>query len=74
MSTCLYLVIKILGSWYVDREGKPYGPCETPEDAIHGAHKLIELFGDPERPAEIWAPDEAGKMHLVWSSKEPLKE
>lgn len=69
MSTCLYLVIHSLGAWWVDCEGKPYGPCDTAEEAMRAAHKLIGLFCDPERHAEIWAPDESGKMRLVWAGK-----
>jgi hypothetical protein len=27
---------------------------------------LIEVFGDPARPIEVWSRDEAGKMRLLW--------
>ena len=74
MSTCLYLVIKVRDSWYVDCEGKPYGPCPTKDEAIHGAHELVRVFGDPERNAEIWVPNEGGKMCLEWKSSTASRE
>ncbi|MFD2647433.1 hypothetical protein ACFSX5_06430 [Devosia albogilva] len=68
-STCLYIVLKAGEGWWVDREGKAFGPCGTKDDAEGAAFKLIELFGDPERPAEVWSPDDSGKIQLVWRGR-----
>ena len=67
--TRVYLVIQIGEQWWVDLEGKSYGPCESKEDAEASAFKLIQLFGGPERRVEVWSPDGEGKMRLVWKGK-----
>ena len=67
-STCHYLVVLIDGSWWVDCEGKPFGPIISKEEAIASCVHLIELFSDPQRPADIWAPDETGRSKLVWKT------
>ena len=67
-SICHYIVVAIDGAWWIDCEGKPFGPMNTKEEAISSGIQLIEVLGDPNRPANIWAPDEAGKSRLVWSS------
>ena len=65
-STCLYLVLESRGAWWVDREGKSLGPYETRDEAESGAFHLIEVFGDPARPIEVWSRDDTGKMRLLW--------
>lgn len=65
-STCLYLVLQSRGAWWVEREGKSCGPCDTKEEAEGSAFHLIELFGDPARPVEVWSPDDSGKMRMIW--------
>jgi hypothetical protein len=68
-SSCLYLVLQARGHWWVEREGKSFGPCADKDEAIDSAFKIIQLFGDPARSAEVWAPDEDGKMQLVWKGR-----
>lgn len=41
---------------------------KTKEEAISSGIHLISVLGDRDRPADIWAPDEAGKSRLVWKS------
>ena len=65
-STCYYLVLQSRGAWWVEREGRSLGPCQTIDEAINSALSVVELFGDPQRPAQVWAPDHSGKMKLVW--------
>jgi hypothetical protein len=65
-SICHYLVVSVDGTWWVDCESKPFGPMPTKEAAISSTMKLIEAFGDPNRPADIWAPDETGRSKLIW--------
>ena len=64
--SCVYLVLQIGGQWWIDREGKSCGPCQTKDEAEASAFHLLELFGDPERRAEVWSPDDDGKMRLIW--------
>lgn len=65
-SACLYLVLQSRGAWWVDREGKSLGPYETRDEAESGAFHLIEAFGDPARPIEVWSRDDTGKVRLLW--------
>lgn len=65
-STCLYIVVRVGDQWWVDREGKSYGPCDTRNEAESAAFQLIELFGDPARPVEVWSPNDDAKIRLVW--------
>ncbi|WP_157959891.1 hypothetical protein [Devosia submarina] len=67
--TCCYIVVEITGTWWIDIEGKPFGPCEDREDAITCAFKLIEMFGDRTRPAAVYAPDENGRTRLIWKGQ-----
>lgn len=64
--TCLYIVLQSLGAWWVDEEGKSLGPYATRDEAESGAFQLIEVFGDPTRPAELWSRDDAGEIRLIW--------
>ena len=64
--TCLYIVVKVGDTWWVDREGKSYGHCETRDEAESAAFKLIELVGDPARPVEVWSPNDNARIRLVW--------
>ena len=32
--TCCYIVVEIQGTWWIDVEGKPCGPCDTKQEAI----------------------------------------
>jgi hypothetical protein len=76
-STCYYLVLQTCGTWWVEREGRSLGPCQTIDEAINSALSVVELFGDPHRPAQVWAPGQSGKMELVWkraAAPEPTSE
>jgi hypothetical protein len=68
-ATCYYIVVEIDGVWWIDVEGKPCGPCEDKDDAIACAFKLVELFGDPSRPAAIYAPADDGHTMLIWRGR-----
>jgi hypothetical protein len=73
MLTCLYVVIKSRGSWWVDCEGKALGPVDTREEAADYAVKAAELFGDPTRRWEVMVPDDAGKYSLYWVKQPPAE-
>lgn len=68
-ASCVYLVLQIGGEWWVERETKACGPYQTKEDAEAGAFHILDLFGDPDRRAEIWSPNEEGKMRMIWKGK-----
>jgi hypothetical protein len=67
--SCVHLVLESRGAWWVDREGRTLGPCTSRHEAIEAALQVVQTFGDPGRRAEIWAPDDSGKMALVWKGK-----
>ena len=67
MQTCWFVVIRTPSAWWVDCEGKAYGPFETREAAADNAVHLAQAFGDPKRRSDVYVPDEQEKLHLVWS-------
>ena len=73
MRTCWFIVIKSRGSWWVDREGRAYGPLDDVEEAIHYARKVAETQADPERRSEVWVPGPLGRPVLYWRGPEPKR-
>lgn len=71
MKTCWFLVVAARGQWWVDCEGKSYGPFETAERATANAVRFGEVFGDAGRQSQVWAPDDDGRMRQVWSGARP---
>lgn len=69
--TCWFLVVKVNEQWWVDCEGKGYGPFETREEAAENARRLAVIFGDESRQAQVWAPDDEGHMHITWQGPNP---
>lgn len=55
MATSWYIVIHSGGQWWVDHEGRPYGPYRSLAEASDGAVRLARLQGD-ERDWEVFAP------------------
>lgn len=68
MKTCWFVVIHTPSAWWVDCEGKAYGPFSTREEAAADAVRLAEAFGDPARRSDVYVPDDDHKLKLVWSS------
>ena len=71
MKTCWFIVILSSDRWWVDCEGRSYGPFESRDDAVENAKLLVEAFGDPERAARIYAPDKKGRQRLAWQGPTP---
>jgi hypothetical protein len=68
MTSCWFIVIRCLDAWWVDCEGKGYGPFDDLEVAKAEAIELVRVFGDTERHNVVYAPSDDGKLHIVWSS------
>lgn len=68
MPAALYIVIQSLGRWWVDFEGKPYGPFDDPEDARNSAIEIARVFGDEHRVREVIVVREGRGYDVVWSS------
>jgi hypothetical protein len=73
MKTCWFIVIKTPSAWWVDCEGKAYGPFGSREDAAANAIRLAQAFGDAQRRSDVYAPDEDEKLTLVWSGAAPRR-
>ena len=67
MKTCWFLVVRVRDSWWVDSEGKSFGPFETVERATSNAIRFGEIFNDAARQSQVWAPDDHGRMRQVRS-------
>jgi hypothetical protein len=67
MNTCWFVVIQSRGAWWIDCEGKSYGPFTSRNDAKEAAVTIAKTFGDRTRRSLVFAPDDEGKQHLVWS-------
>jgi hypothetical protein len=66
MKTRWFVVIESRGSWWVDCEGRSYGPVASKQEAAVAARRLANVFDDPRRQSEIWVPDAGGKPQRIW--------
>jgi hypothetical protein len=73
MRTCWFVVIRVKDIWWVDCEGKAYGPLESKEDAAIQATTLARTFADPTRRSEVWMPDDNGKQRQIWVGPTPAR-
>jgi hypothetical protein len=71
MATCWFIVIESTGRWWVDCEGRAYGPLDSEDEAIRYARKIADIYGDPARQSQVWVPRRGGRPVLVWSGKKP---
>lgn len=67
MASSVYIVLKSGDRWWVDYDGRTSGPFETEDEAHAAAVARATTFGDPSRPAEIYAPDSDGRFRLIFS-------
>ena len=66
MKTRWFLVLLSRDQWWVDCEGKSFGPFDNVEEATSAAIRYAEVFADEIRQSQVWAPDDAGRMRQVW--------
>lgn len=66
MLTRWFLVVKSVNQWWVDCEGKSFGPFMSIKDATSSAVRYAEIFTDDSRQSQVWAPAEDGRMRRVW--------
>ena len=74
MKTCWFVVIQANNAWWVDCEGRAYGPMSDRDEAARLARKIAETYADPGRRSDVWVPNDEGKHELVWSGKAPQRE
>lgn len=68
MKTCWFIVIRTPSAWWVDCEGKAYGPFSSRKEAAENAVQLAKAFGDPGRRSDVYIPDDDGMQVLAWSA------
>ena len=66
--TAIYIVIKSRGGWYVDFEGRSYGPFADAEAAAIEAGDLAKFSAHAGRRSQVHVPDSAGKYRVAWQS------
>ncbi|WP_055048851.1 hypothetical protein [Devosia sp. A16] len=71
MKTCWFIVIESMGSWWVDCEGKAYGPFSSREEAQSEARRIAITYGDGQRRSEVFAPTDHGSHRLIWKGPVP---
>lgn len=71
MQTCWFIVIESMGQWWVDCEGKAYGPFATPDEARIEAVRIAIAYGDESRRSEVFIADPDGTPRRIWAA--PLR-
>ena len=71
LSTSWFIVVFSNGQWWVDHEGKPYGPYESAAAATEGAVRLARFIGT-DLNWEVFAPDADARHRLVASKREGM--
>jgi hypothetical protein len=66
MKTRWLVVVRSRGEWWVDCEGKSFGPFPDPDAAAKTAVRYAEIFNDADRQSQVWMPDEHGRYRVVW--------
>lgn len=71
LKTCWFIVIHSRDQWWVDCEGKAYGPLASADEAIVYAKKIAVTFGDPNRRNDVWVAGASDRLELIWSGPDP---
>jgi hypothetical protein len=72
MQTCWFIVIESMGQWWVDCEGKPYGPFESQDEAEVEAKRIAITYGDQARRSEVFVAEPDGSHRHIWSAPDPI--
>lgn len=72
MKTCWFIVIESMGDWWVDCEGKAYGPFDSRSEAEGEAKRIAMAYGDATRRSQVYAAEENGAHRLIWSGPNPV--
>ena len=68
MARALFVVILSRNSWWVDFEGKAYGPFASREHAAEEARDLAQYSPHSGRESEVLVPDDSGRHRVAWTS------
>ena len=68
MGKGLFMVLASRGQWYVDFEGRNWGPFPTREAAALEARSHARNHSRTGRICEVIVPDDRGQRWVIWSS------
>ena len=66
MLTNWFVVIHVVDHWWIDNEGKSFGPFSTREAACSASSRVALTFGDRKRRTLVYWPDDSGKPRLMF--------
>jgi hypothetical protein len=69
MPRAIYIVIFSGSNWWVDLEGKAYGPFPTREAAKQQAIVLAAAAGSTGRQREVRVPDDRSRYTVAWETE-----
>lgn len=72
MQTCWFIVIESMGQWWVDCEGKAYGPFESQDEAQVEAKRIAVTYGDQNRRSEVFVAEPDGHHRRIWVAPDPI--
>jgi len=72
MRTCWFIVIESLGQWWVDCEGKAYGPFVSKDEAKIEAIRIAITYGDNDRRSEVFISEPDGAPRRIWAA--PMRQ
>lgn len=73
MARALYVVIFSREKWWIDLEGRAFGPYESREQATEEGRQMARFASHSGQICELLRPDERGRYQVVWTSEnEPL--
>jgi hypothetical protein len=72
MQTCWFIVIESMEQWWVDCEGKAYGPFASKDEAQIEAVRIAITYGDISRRSEVFVAESDGSHRRIWAA--PLAE
>jgi len=68
MKTCWFIVIESLGQWWVDCEGKAYGPFVSKDEAKIEAIRIAITYRDTARRSEVFITEPEGSPRRIWAA------
>jgi hypothetical protein len=68
MQSCWFIVIESMGQWWVDCEGKAYGPFASRDEAQIEAVRIAITYGDRSRRSEVFVSEPDGTHRRIWAA------
>jgi hypothetical protein len=69
MARAVYIVLHSREKWWVDFEGRAFGPFSSKNTATMEAISLARFIAHTGRQAEVRAPDGSGRFPVEWESE-----